>query len=71
MCVVHCIYFMFITCIVFVGPSTLYNERLVASTPLLNPGERKKQQHLLEREQELTHQLLQLQQHYDLLQVML
>ncbi|XP_048580174.1 coiled-coil domain-containing protein 14 isoform X2 [Nematostella vectensis] len=48
--------------------ATIYNDRLVASTPLLTADERERQQALLKREKELTQQLEQLKQHYHLLQ---
>ena len=49
--------------------STAYNDRLVSSTPVLTAGERHKRQQLQRREAELQHELAQLKERYELLQV--
>lgn len=49
--------------------STAYNDRLVSSTPVLTAEERQRHQQLQRREAELQHELTQLKQRYDLLQV--
>lgn len=51
------------------GASTAYNDRLVSSTPVLTAEERQRHQQLQRREAELQHELTQLKQRYDLLQV--
>ena len=49
--------------------STTYNDRLVSSTPVLTAEERQRHQQLQRREAALQHELTQLKQRYDLLQV--
>ena len=49
--------------------STAYNERLVSSTPVLTAEERQRHHQLQRREAALQHELTQLKQRYDLLQV--
>ena len=49
--------------------STAYNDRLVSSTPVLTAEERHKRQQLQRREAELQHELAQLKERYELLQV--
>lgn len=51
--------------------STAYNDRLVSSTPVLTAEERHKRQQLQRREAELQHELAQLKERYELLQVSL
>ena len=51
------------------GASTVYNDRLVSSTPVLTAEERQRRQQLQKREAELQHELTQLKQRYELLQV--
>ena len=51
------------------GAPTVYNDRLVSSTPVLTAEERQKRQQLQRREAKLQQELTQLKERYELLQV--